>query len=283
MHYRRILNEYGLIPKRKLGQNFLFSKSCLAKIVDSADIKRTDVILEIGPGIGNLTELMVDSASALIGIEKDRSLFKVLKNRLKDKPNLILINEDFLNVDLNSYASKFGSLKIVANPPYYISSLIIDSLIRHRRSLAQVFLSFQKEYIDKIFAVPGSKDYGIISVITQAYFEVKKLFKIPKNFFYPSPKFDSYFIVLLAKKLPGIDNDALFLSLVREFFKSRRKTVKRIIKNSKIISVPDPAEALYNLNIGLNSRPENITVSEYIEIANYYCRSIGERDASGTI
>ncbi len=266
MYLKDILRQYNIRPNKRLGQNFLISEHYLNRIVKSIAVKGGDAILEIGSGSGNLTRDLVKDAASVIAIEKDVKLFNVLVEIFKDSSNLVLINADFLTVDLKSYFKKYGLLRIVGNLPYYISTQIIEKIIENRELIKDGYLMLQKEYVERMVAVSGSKQYGRLSIFAQTFLDLKKLFKVPKSCFYPQPKIDSHFISFNIKHDCAIADTAILSLVTSEFFQKRRKKIATIIKNSKILTRLNMVSIMHNLGIDLNQRPEQLSVCEYIDI-----------------
>ncbi|MDP8253937.1 MAG: 16S rRNA (adenine(1518)-N(6)/adenine(1519)-N(6))-dimethyltransferase RsmA [Candidatus Kaelpia aquatica] len=266
MYLKDILKQYNVKPNKRLGQNFLISEYHLNKIIDSMAIEDGGSILEIGSGSGNLTRVLAKDATSVIAIEKDVRLFDVLTDIFKESPNVSLINADFLAIDLKSYFNKYGLLRIVGNLPYYISTQIIEKIIENRKIIKDGYLMLQREYVERMIAVSGSKKYGRLSIFAQTFLNLKRLFKVPKSCFYPQPKVDSYFISFNIKDDCIIEDAALLSLVTSEFFQKRRKKITTIIKNSKILTGLNIASVMYNLGIDLNQRPEQLSVCKYIDI-----------------
>ncbi len=266
MQVRKILQAYGIKPRKKMGQNFLVSYKYLNKIVESAHLRAEDWVMEIGAGIGNLTELLLSKTSRVIAIERDERLVNVLIHRLGNNPNLEILKGDFLKVKIKDFYSP--RLKIIGNPPYYLASKLIEKLISEQKYFNSAFLSFQKEYVERMVANPGGKQYGRLSVFVQSFFNCQILFKIPKTVFYPQPEVDSIFISLIPKKDISVDVEKLEI-ITREFFSNRRKKISTIIKNSEKLSLGDMERILDRVGVNEDLRPEIISVENYIKIANF--------------
>ena len=259
MEVKKILTKYNIKPRRRLGQNFLVSQKYLRKIVEYLPLTPQDTVLEIGAGVGNLTELLLEKTSRVIAVELDGVLTSVLAELLGQNKKLEILHRDFLKVDIKNISA---SLKIVGNPPYYFASRLIEKLITDRAYFSCAYLSLQREYVERMLAVPGSKKYGRLSVFVQSFFECEELFKIPRSAFYPPPDVDSVFISLIPKKNINIDSNILE-AITRDFFSKRRKKLSSIIKNSKL-SIPSEMERmLKNLDIDINHRPEVIPVEKF--------------------
>jgi len=269
MQVKKVLREFNIKPRKRLGQNFLTSPYHLEKIIESAGLNKHDVVVEIGPGIGNLTELLLERSKKVISVEKDGVLIEVLKQIFASNKKLKFINEDFLKTDLRKiFKSEKQLLKIVANPPYYISTQIIEKLIDYGDCYKEAFLSLQKEYVQRMTASPRTKNYGRLTIFTQVYLDIELLFKIPKSVFYPAPVVDSVFIAIRPKKKTGLKNNKKLDIISREFFSSKRKKISTILKSFSVLPKVRMNKILSRLNIDSNSRPEELSVSDYVNIAN---------------
>ncbi|MDP8233755.1 MAG: 16S rRNA (adenine(1518)-N(6)/adenine(1519)-N(6))-dimethyltransferase RsmA [Candidatus Saelkia tenebricola] len=269
MQVKKVLREFNIRPKKRLGQNFLISQHHLEKIMKVTNLSRNDVVLEIGPGVGNLTELLLENTKKVISVEKDEVLVEVLNQIFQSNKKLKIIKGDFLNINLRKiYKTEKKLLKVIANPPYYISTQIIEKLINERKYYKTAFLSFQKEYVQRMLATPATKNYGRLTIFTQVYLNVEFLFKIPKSVFYPVPVVDSMFISIRPKKVTKVKNENGLHIVTREFFCKRRKKISTILKNSSMLPTVKINRSLSDLNIDPNSRPEELSVSDYINIAN---------------
>ena len=206
-----ILESEKIKIKKKLGQNFLISEKILQNIASTCKIKKNDVVLEIGAGMGNLTEYLASLAEQVIAVEKDPELYKILKNRMSLYPNVKVFCCDILNFKIPQTPAK--KIKVVGNLPYYVSSDIIQYLISNRSNVSNAYCTLQKEFADRLLSPPGSKAYGRLSVFADYFSVTECLFKIKKENFFPVPKVDSLFIVIKLRDLPKIKvkNENFFL------------------------------------------------------------------------
>jgi 16S rRNA (adenine1518-N6/adenine1519-N6)-dimethyltransferase len=249
-------------PNKKLGQNFLIDGNIRNKILDASGIKKTDTVLEIGAGFGALTEGLCDRAEKVVAVEKDRRLCESLLMNNK-APNLEVVNADILDY-LNDIdiSRKF---KVVGNLPYYISSPIITSLIEKRDLFSEIFVTIQKEFADRLVAVPGKKEYGSISCFTRFYTDPGVLFIIKRTCFYPAPKVDSSFVRFLVREtgLYLTDEKKMF-KIIRKSFEKRRKTILNALCSGGIFeSKKSLIDGLEAAGISPERRPETISLSEY--------------------
>ena len=254
-------------PKQSLGQNFLVDDNIAKKIVRSLDIGSDDVVLEIGPGQGALTQHLAERAKHLIAVEIDGRVVEELKSSFESQ-RVTILHEDFLDTDLSVWSKKFNAaLRIVGNIPYHLTSPILFKIIDERTRVQDFTFMLQKEVAQRIIAKPRTKDYGILSVLTQCYGMPKRLFSVSPNCFYPKPKVTSSVVQFAPREnLPhGIDEE-LFKTVVKTAFGKRRKTMRNCLKYlpydepviEKILKVSFPV---------LERRPEELTVQQFIDLA----------------
>lgn len=262
---RPILKEYNIRPSKRLGQNFLIDKNIQRKIIDTLKAGKEDTFLEIGPGLGALTEELCKRAKKVIAIEKDRRLFDFfLKNASFN--NLELIQGDILEYNFNNKSR----IKIIGNLPYYISSPILTKLLDNRDFISSIFVTVQKEFAERLVAAPGTKTYGSISCFTQFYTEPGILFTIKRNAFYPAPEVDSCFLKIQVrdKGLYQTDEEKLF-KVIRACFGKRRKTILNSLYSSgEFASKEEVLQKLGKANISPTRRPETISLEEFVNLTN---------------
>ena len=250
------------MPRKHLGQNFLYDPSILLKIVSAADLAKTDTVVEIGPGPGRLTRLLAERAGKVIAIEIDRLLYERVRKELRDLINIDLVLGDALTFPFE----RLGPFKVVANIPYYITTPIIFRLIEARQSLESMTLTIQKEVAERIVAVPGGKEYGVLSIGTQFYAVPELKFIIPKEAFRPIPKVDSAVIHMRIRKGPpvSVSDEKLFFRLVKAAFSQRRKTLSNSLKPFSM-GIKD---ILHAAGIDPQRRPETLKLEEFARIAD---------------
>lgn len=250
------------MPKKYLGQNFLFDPSILRKIVETAKIKHDDTVVEIGPGLGTLTKMLIEAAKKVIAIELDYELYEKLKHELKEFKNIELIHGDALKYPYE----ELEPFKVVANIPYYITTPIIFRLIEARKNLKSMTLTIQKEVAQRIVAKPGTKDYGVLSIAVQYYGKPELKFIIPKGAFRPVPKVDSAVINIEMFDKPRVivTDEKLFFRIVKTAFAQRRKTLSNSLKSIS----KDIKEILNNAKIEPNRRAETLSIEEFVRIAD---------------
>lgn len=256
-------------PKKRFGQHFLKDKNVIRRIVEKAGVKEGDLVLEVGPGRGALTEALLDAGAHVVAIEVDRSLVEYLKQAFSGK-KLDIIVEDALKVSFTGIADGYGrKLKAVSNLPYNISGPILAKFLEQRRAFTNLVLMFQKEVAQRIVAVPSTKEYGILSVFSQAFCDVKKEFDVSKNLFTPRPKVDSSIVSLKVLDTPRADitDEAFFKTVVRAAFGVRRKTLLNALK--PVCGDKDALEAaLKECAIDPMRRGETLGVQEFARLAN---------------
>jgi len=244
-----------------LGQVFLTDKNYIRKIINSLDIK-DEVVLEIGSGPGEISAQIAGKCKFLYCVEFDPRFVGLLEARLNGQSNIKVIHSDILKFSISGLNEE---ITIFGNVPYQISNSLIGYLIENRKSIKKAYLTFQKEFVDKLIAKPGDKDYGFLSCYAQYYTEIKKIFDIPKGTFTPAPKIDSSFIALKfhGKPVDSAKDENLLFKVIRVGFNQRRKKIANSL--SKFIVAPD---LFSSLNIDSNMRAENISLKQYVDIAN---------------
>lgn len=252
--------------KKKFGQNFLTDKNIIKKIVDLTDLNKNDLVIEVGPGSGNMTEVLL-SKTRVLAYEIDVELEEPLNERFRDNQDLTLMFSDFLKSDLKETLSKYKyeSLYFIANLPYYITTPIITKLIEEKIDFKKIAVMVQKEVGDRMAASPGSKDYSSLTVFLNYYFNVKKEFLVSRKVFFPSPNVDSV-IISFESKERELNNreEEVFLKLVRDSFKQKRKTLKNNLKDYDLNTV---FEILTSKGYSETVRAEEISLKDFIEIA----------------
>lgn len=270
-YVKEIIEKYGFRFSKSLGQNFLIDGNVVRNIVKGANITKEDHVLEIGPGIGTLTEELALNAKKVVSVELDNSLLPVLEETLSDYENVEIVHGDILEVDINKLIDEKlggGPVKVVANLPYYVTTPIIGKLLEENLNMDSITVMIQKEVADRMVAKHGTKTYGALSVFVNFYTDPEIILKVPKTVFMPQPKIDSAVIKLKIKEeLPNIDREQFF-KVVKAGFSKRRKTIlnslssygfdidKEIIKSS-----------LEKANVKAETRAENISLEDFINIS----------------
>lgn len=275
------IKKYQFNFQKKFGQNFLIDEHVISKIINGAGVTKDDFVLEIGPGIGTLTQYLVEAAREVAAVEIDRKLIPILKETLSEYDNVTVINEDILKVDIRALAlEKNGGkpIKVVANLPYYITTPIIMGLFESHVPIDNITVMIQKEVAARMKVGPGSKDYGALSLAVQYYAEPYLVANVPANCFIPRPNVDSAVIRLTRHAAPvaAVDNERLLFDIIRSSFNQRRKTLQNGLKNSNLISASkeDIAEAIREVGLPETVRGEALTLEQFAELANVLNKKI---------
>ena len=272
-----MLNKYKLSANKSLGQNFLINDEVVEKIVASADVNESDLVIEIGPGLGNLTEYLLEKAGKVIAIELDERMIQILQDRFSLYNNFELLNQDVLKVDLEKLIQdnkneKIKNAKIVANLPYYITTPIIMKLLEEKLDIESITVMIQKEVADRLIAVPGSKLSGAITYCVYYYATSESVTIVENNSFIPEPAVDSEVIKLLIRKEHPVklNDEAEFFKLIKVSFMQRRKTLINSIVNGGMVSNKEEAKELFDvLGLDYNVRGETLTIEQFAEMSNY--------------
>ena len=256
-----VLREWGVRPSKRLGQSFLVDQNIQQKIIDSAGLVREDVVIEIGPGLGALTEELCRRAKKVIAIEKDNRLHEFLSKDLGFE-NLELIQGDILKYNIEE------RVKIIGNLPYYISSPILTNLLDKRGFISSMFITVQKEFAQRLVARPGGKDYSSFSCYVQFYADPVFLFAIKKNAFYPVPGVDSCFLKINIRSQPlYLTDEKKLFKIIRTCFEKRRKTILNSLSWGKEFGSKEEAmEMLKKADISPQRRPETISLEEFVKL-----------------
>ena len=270
-----VLQKYNFVFQKKFGQNFLIDTHVLDKIIRAAEIGKDDCVLEIGPGIGTMTQYLACAARKVIAVEIDRTLIPILQDTLDGYDNVKVINEDVLKVDIGKLAeeeNKAKALKVVANLPYYITTPIIMGLFENHVPLQSITVMVQKEVADRMQTGPGSKDYGALSLAVQYYAKPYIVANVPPNCFMPRPKVGSAVIRLERYNNPpvSVENEALMFRIIRASFNQRRKTLANGLKNSAELDFTkdEIEQAVGRLGRGASVRGEALTLEEFANLSN---------------
>lgn len=276
-----VLQKYGFNFQKKFGQNFLIDTHVLDKIIASANITKEDMVLEIGPGIGTMTQYLACAAKKVVAIEIDKALIPILEDTLQDYDNVTVINDDVLKVDIAKLAEEYNDgkpIKVVANLPYYITTPIIMGLYENHVPIESITVMVQKEVADRMQVGPGTKDYGALSLAVQYYAEPYIVANVPPNCFMPRPKVGSAVIRLTSHKEPPVqvENEKLMFQIIRASFNQRRKTLANGLNNSPEIHLPKDviASAIESLGKGVSVRGEALTLQEFATLSNLINQNI---------
>ena len=272
-----MLNKYKLSANKNLGQNFLINDEVVEKIIDSAEVNEEDLVIEIGPGLGNLTEYLLERAGKVIAIELDNRMIEILQDRFSLYNNFELLNQDVLKVDLgelikNNKNERIKKAKIVANLPYYITTPIIMKLLEEKLDIESITVMIQKEVADRLIAIPGSKLSGAITYCVYYYANAESVTIVESNSFIPEPAVDSEVIRLLIRNEHPVElkDESEFFKLIKVSFMQRRKTLINSIVNGGIVSNKEEAKRIFDeLELDYNVRGETLTIEQFARMSNY--------------
>lgn len=272
-----VLQKYDFVFQKRFGQNFLIDSHVLDKIIEASQITKDDFVLEIGPGIGTMTQYLAEAAREVVAVEIDNSLIPILQDTLKDWDNVTVINEDILKVDICKLAREKNEgkpVKVVANLPYYITTPIIMGLFENKVPLSSITIMVQKEVADRMQVGPGTKDYGALSLAVQYYSKPEIIANVPPNCFMPRPKVGSSVIRLKRYDKPPVEtaDEKLMFRIIRASFNQRRKTLVNGLKNAQDLdySKEEIESVLEKTGIPVNIRGEALTLEQFAEIANEF-------------
>lgn len=270
-----VLNRYGFNFQKKFGQNFLIDENIVEKIVREAGVTKDDFVLEIGPGIGTMTQILCENAREVVAVEIDTKLIPILKeDTLRYYDNVTIINEDILKLDINKIVEEKNNgkpIKVVANLPYYITTPIIMGLFENHVALDSITIMVQKEVADRMQVGPGTKDYGALSLAVQYYAKPEIVLNVPASCFMPRPNVDSAVIRLNRYQTPAYDvkNEKLLFNLIKASFLQRRKTMLNSVSNGLgNVTKEDLANALESMGLPKTVRGEALTLEQFVELSN---------------
>ena len=273
-----IMNKYKIKANKSLGQNFLIDSNTLEAIVDSGNISKKDLVIEIGPGLGTLTKYLLEKAGKVICVEIDKNMIQILQDRFSLYDNFEILNQDILKVDLkelinrNKQIGVIENVKVVANLPYYITTPIIMKLLEEELDLESITVMIQKEVADRLIAIPGQKNTGAITYSVYFYAKAEEVLEVPNNCFIPEPEVTSKVIKLKIRKKAPVDvkDKELMFKIIKGAFMQRRKTLLNALTNAKIfIDKQEGIKILKELNLSENIRAEKLTLQDFANIANY--------------
>ena len=275
---KEVVNKHNFKFSKSLGQNFLIDDCVIEKIIESSNIEKEDLIIEIGPGLGVLTERLLKKSNNVVVIELDKKMIEILQNRFCLNRNLEIINDDVLKVDLQKLIknkkeqTNINKVKIVANLPYYISTPIIMKLLENRLEISEIIVMVQKEVAQRLGTETGKREAGAITYAVEYYAQATPIIDVPKESFIPSPKVESQVIKLEVRQNPKIEveDEKLLFNIIQKSFMQRRKTLSNALINNKILDSKEKVEKMFKtLEIPSNVRGENLTLEEFGKIANY--------------
>ena len=268
---KRELAEYGLTPRKRWGQHFLVDRNILNKVVHAAELEKGDVILEIGPGMGEMTLALARQVNKVIAVEIDRELVKILKEKTADFSNVMVIEGDILKISFEElYHQGHQQLKVVANLPYQISTPLLFGFIESRDLFSTLTLMLQREVAERMIASPGGKDYGPLSIFTQSVSDLSIQFYIKPSAFFPPPKVESAVIHMVWKERPLVrgEEEGWFKKVVKGCFGYRRKRLINALRHADLLLPEDLEKRIEKIGIDSQRRPETLTIQEFARLAD---------------
>ena len=280
----QILKTYRIQANKSLGQNFLVNDEVVEKIIDSAELEKDDLVIEIGPGLGVLTNRLLQESNNVVAVELDKRMVNILKDRFAQNINdqaeskLEIINEDIVKINLNQLIAEkrknqeIKQVKIVANLPYYISTPIIMKLLENRLDIDEIIVMVQQEVAERLIAKTGTRLAGAITYVVEYFSDATEIIRVPKESFIPSPKVESEVIKLEIRKAPkiSVEDEKFLFDLVQRSFTQRRKTLTNALVNYGYMKNKEEVENMWkNLGMEATVRGENLNLEQFAEIANY--------------
>ncbi len=275
---RSIMNKFNIVANKRYGQNFLIDDNILQGIVSAADITEEDLVIEIGPGLGNLTEYILNTAKYGLLVEIDPKMIAVLEDRFKDRTNYTLLNEDILKVDIDTLVEKiksekgidFKGIKVVANLPYYITTPIIFQLLEDSNCIESITVMVQKEVAERMTADSHSKEYGILTIMVDYFSNANIDIIVPNSSFIPEPGVTSAVITLKKNRKYEVKNEKVFFELVHKAFAQRRKKMTNSLSSNNFnnMSKQEIEDLFTKCELSLTTRAEELETIDFVNIAN---------------
>ena len=275
---KKILNKYNIRANKRYGQNFLIDDDILTGMVNVADIKKEDLVIEIGPGLGNLTKYLLESAGYVIAVEIDKKMIEILNDRFSKYKNFLLLNEDILKVNIDEIIKKiekesgikYKNIKVVANLPYYVTTPIIFKLLQDENKINEITIMVQKEVADRMVANVKSKDYGILTLMVKYLADADIKLEVKNTCFIPAPNVTSSVIKLIKEKKYTVSNEKMLFDLIHSSFAQRRKKMINSLVATRFMNLDKSfIENIFKeCNIDFNTRAEELSIEKYIQIVN---------------
>lgn len=272
---KEVLSKYNMSAKKKFGQNFLIDSGVLDGIVEASGVTKEDCVLEIGPGIGSLTQYLAEAAKKVVSVEIDKTLIPVLNDTLSEYDNVTIINEDILKVDIESIVKEYNegrAIKVVANLPYYITTPIIMKLFESGAPIDSITVMVQKEVADRMVMGPGNKDYGSLSLAVGYYAKATAVMSVPPGSFIPQPNVGSAVVHLKRYEKPAVEvgNEKYMFEIIRTAFNQRRKTLSNSLSNNPSLKVTrqQVQDALTEINIDEKARGEILSLTQFARLSD---------------
>lgn len=274
----KILRKYGIKADKRLGQNFLISDFALESIIESVEINENDLVIEIGPGLGNLTEYILRKTKNVLLVEIDEKMLEILKDRFESKIVNEILNKDILKLDIDKYieelelnnGTKYTDVKVIANLPYYITTPILFKLLEESKRVSSIVVMIQKEVAYRISSQEGTKDYGVLTIMINAYADTKLIIDVGREMFLPAPNVDSAVILIEKKEKYSIKDKVKFRELVSKSFANRRKKMVNSLEINGFLgkTKQELIEILKNNGIDETKRAEQISIEKYVQLSN---------------
>lgn len=279
-----LIKKYKIKANKNLGQNFLIDDSALYDIVNGANIEQNDLVIEIGPGLGSLTKILLEKSKKVICIELDKKMVKILKERFVAYNNIEIINEDILRIDLNELIkiekekdSNINNVKIVANLPYYITTPIIMKLVENKLDIQSITVMIQKEVADRLIAIPGAKETGAITYTIYYYCEGERIREVQNTCFIPEPEVTSEVINLSMRKNPAVnvkDKNVMF-KIIKSAYMQRRKTILNSLTSVGVFkNKTEGIEILKKIGLREDIRPENMKIEDFAKLTDLFLEHV---------
>ena len=275
---KEILSKYNITANKRYGQNFLIDDNILEEITFSSEINENELVIEIGPGLGNLTEYLIEKAKYVLLIEIDKNMINIITDRFKNFNNYKLINNDVLKINIDEEIEKiekdnnikFSNIKVVANLPYYITTPILFKLLQDESKIKEVVVMVQKEVADRMVANNKSKEYGILTIMTKYLSTPEIIVNVPCTSFIPAPNVESAVIKLEKRRNYVVKDEKIFFKLVHSSFATRRKKMINSLINTHFLNMEklEIEEILKRCDINLNARAEELTIEQFIKISD---------------
>lgn len=271
-----IMKKYNIRANKSLGQNFLINNEVVENIINSSEITKEDMVIEIGPGLGTLTKYLLEKAGKVLCIELDSKMIKILNDRFSKYDNFAIINADVLKINLNEIINenkrqeRIKKVKVVANLPYYITTPIIMKLLEERLDIESITVMIQKEVADRLIEIPGGKNTGAITYTVYYYCESEKIIEVPNSSFIPEPEVTSEVIKMNLRDKPAVEikNPKVMFMIIKSAFMQRRKTLLNALTNTKVfINKDEGTKILKKLNLSENVRAEELSIQDFANIA----------------
>jgi 16S rRNA (adenine1518-N6/adenine1519-N6)-dimethyltransferase len=267
-YLKNLFRHYHIRPNDVMGQNFLIDNDVLDEIVKAADLKKTDTVLEVGPGLGVLTQKLAPNVKRLVAVEKDKKLYPILKSNIKEFKNVELVSGDVLKFHISKEIPE--SYKVVANIPYYLTSHLISSLLNLTHKPDLIVFMVQKEVAQRISAKAG--ELSVLGISVQFYADAETIAAVPKKLFWPAPKVDSAIIRIVPRNKYNVEDEKLFFRIIKAGFSGKRKQIHNTLKTGFKFSPEQVGKLLYEAKIDSSSRPQEFTIDQWVDLYKAFAK-----------